>query len=146
MLVTFRGSGAEVVLRPTASIEIAKARLQDVRTGGASPLAAGIDAARDLVNGTTGDHALDPTIVIVTDGRATDATANPGREPLATAREALRSLASTGARIILIDTENGHTRLGHVARLAEEIRADYIQLDQTDPASLERAVRSMSTP
>ncbi len=145
-LVTFRDTMAEVVLRPTASIEIAKARLQDIRTGGTSPLAAGIDAAHDLVSGTTGDRALDPTVVIVTDGRATDASPTAGRDPLTAAREAMHRLAATGARIILIDTETGHTRLGHVAHLASTIHADYVALDAADPTSLERTVRSMATP
>ena len=44
-LVTFGGAGAEVVLRPTASVEIARARLSDLPTGGSSPLADGLDAA-----------------------------------------------------------------------------------------------------
>lgn len=144
-LVTFRGATAEVVLRPTASIEIAKARLQDIRTGGTSPLAAGIDAARDLLGGATGDRALDPTVVIVTDGRATDATTELGREPLVTARHAMHRLAATGARIVLVDTETGHTRLGQVASLADAVRAEYVALDATDPSSLERTVRSMAT-
>ncbi|MEQ1699017.1 MAG: ATP-binding protein [Ilumatobacteraceae bacterium] len=143
-LVTFRGSSAEVVLRPTASIEIAKARLQDIRTGGTSPLAAGLDAARDLVSGTTGDHALHPTIVIVTDGRATHSGASGEPDAVQAASEAGYRLAATGARIIFVDTETGHTRLGHVAHLAEQIHADYVSLDQAEPMALERTVRSLA--
>src|SRR5262249_4244867 len=44
-LVTFRGTGAEVVLRPTGAVEVARARIADLPTGGTTPLAAGIDAA-----------------------------------------------------------------------------------------------------
>lgn len=142
-LVTFRNSQADVVLRPTASIEIAKARLQDIRTGGTSPVAAGVDAAREMVDGATGDRALDPTVVIVTDGRATGATSMSGQDPLAATREAMHRLAATGARIILVDTETGPTKLGYVAELAEAVRAEYVTLG-TDPSSIERAVRSLS--
>jgi magnesium chelatase subunit D len=144
-LVTFCGSTAEVVLRPTASIEIAKARLQDIRTGGKSPLAAGIDAARELLGGATGDRALDPTVVIVTDGRATDSGTGDGQGALEAAQEAAYRLAATGARVVFVDTETGHTRLGHVAHLAEQIHADYFRLDQADPRALEQTVRSLAT-
>ena len=145
-LVTFRGADAEVVLRPTASVEIAKARLADIRTGGTSPLAAGIDAACKVVGGVTGDQALSPTVVIVTDGRATHGAAMDGRaDPVAAATAAMQRLATTGARIMLVDTEAGHTRLGYVAELAETVGAEYIALDATDASSLERAVRALTT-
>ncbi len=44
-VVCFRGDGAEVVLRPTGAVEVARARLVDLPTGGRTPLAAGIDTA-----------------------------------------------------------------------------------------------------
>jgi magnesium chelatase subunit D len=145
-LIAFRGSTAEVVLRPTASIEIARARLQDIRTGGTSPLAAGINTACDMLSGETGDRALDPTVVIVTDGRATEPASSGGLDPLAAAFEALHRLAATGARVVLVDTETGRSRLGHVAQLAASIAADHVALDSADPTSLERAVRRVSVP
>ena len=142
-LVTFRGADAEIVLRPTASIEIAKARLQGIRTGGASPLAAGLEAARELIGGTTGDQALQPTIVVITDGRATSSPDGPA-DAIAAATAAMKRLAATGARIMLVDTEVGHTRLGCVADLAEAVGADYVTLDATDAPSLERTVRALA--
>ena len=39
-LVAFRGDAAEVVLRPTGSVEIARARLAELPAGGTTPLAA----------------------------------------------------------------------------------------------------------
>lgn len=142
-LVTFRDSRAEVILRPTASIEIANARLQNIRTGGTSPLAAGVDAARAVLGGATGDRAFDPTVVIVTDGRVTEASGIPGRDPLAAARDAMHRLAATGARIILVDTETGLAKLGLVADLAADVGADYVALGN-NPSSVEHAVRSLS--
>ena len=145
-LVTFRGTEAEVILRPTASVEIARARLADIRTGGTSPLAAGIDTAREVVGGVAGDRALDPTVVIVTDGRATGAAATgAAADPIAAATAALERLAATGARIVLVDTEAGHVRLGCVADLAASSGAEYMALDGSDPSSLERQVRALAT-
>ena len=57
----------------------------------------------------------------------------------------MQRLAATGARIILVDTEAGHTRLGYVAALAEAVDAEYVALDGADASSLERAVRALTT-
>jgi len=45
-LVTFRGSGAELALPPTSSVEVAAARLAQLPTGGRTPLAVGTAALR----------------------------------------------------------------------------------------------------
>src|SRR3546814_10405748 len=44
-LVTFRGAGAEVVLSPTSSVEVARNRLGGLATGGTTTLAAGLTEA-----------------------------------------------------------------------------------------------------
>jgi magnesium chelatase subunit D len=138
-LVTFRGEGAEVVLRPTASVEIARARLTELSTGGASPLAAGIDAARAMVDGSQGNDALEHTVVIVTDGRAT----GQQPDPIAAADVAMRRLAATGARVVVLDTETDHVRLAHAVQLAEAVGAEYMHLDAIHEGVLEDAVRSL---
>ena len=48
-LVTFRGTGAEVVLPPTSSVPAAQARLAALRTGGRTPLADGLLRARGVL-------------------------------------------------------------------------------------------------
>ncbi len=73
-LVTFRGHDAQVVLRPTSSVEVARARLAELPTGGRTPLAAGIRAALDVAiapSTSAGAGAYRPLLVVVTDGRAT---------------------------------------------------------------------------
>src|SRR4029453_19429499 len=47
-MLTFRGDSAEVVLPPTASVELARTRLAELPTGGGTPLAEGITAALSL--------------------------------------------------------------------------------------------------
>jgi magnesium chelatase subunit D len=138
-LVTFGGRGAQVVLRPTASVEIARARLVELPTGGATPLAAGIDAATAIVDGASGDQRLDSTVVVVTDGRAT--VGEP--DPLAAAHQSMARLARTGARVVVIDTETGHTRLGCAAQLAESAGGVCLPMATSRPEDLEQMVRAL---
>ena len=105
-LVTFRGDGAEVALRPTGSVEVARARLTELPTGGRTPLAAGIPTALALAQ-----HPADrPLLVLVSDGRA---TAGPdGIDPLVAAKEAAAEVRRRGVPAVVVDAEDGPTRLG----------------------------------
>src|SRR5205807_10117234 len=76
-LVTFRDDTAEVALRPTGSVEVARARLDALPTGGRTPLAAGIRLALDTALAGASEERR-PLLVLLSDGRATasDATAD----------------------------------------------------------------------
>ena len=138
-LITFHGREAEVVLRPTGSIEVARARLAELRTGGATPLAAGLEAARKVVEGSRADRSVVSTVVVVTDGRAT--VGEP--DPVAAAHEAMARLGRTGARVVVLDTETGHTRLGLAGELAAASGAECLSLDVAQASSLEGIVREL---
>ena len=94
-LIVFRDTTAEVVLRPTASVEIARRRLQDLPTGGTTPLAAGIRAITEMARQAQRTGGPDPVAVLITDGRATAG----GDDPLAEAHRAAAELAATGTRV-----------------------------------------------
>jgi magnesium chelatase subunit D len=71
-LITFRGSGAELALPPTSSVEAGAARLGMLPTGGRTPLAAGLLKAREVLRvERLRDASRRPLLVVVTDGRAT---------------------------------------------------------------------------
>ncbi len=137
-LITFRGETAEVVLRPTGSVEIARARLNDVATGGRTPLAAGLDQARLAVADSTSRGDADCTVVLVTDGRAT--VGEP--DPVTAARASFDALARTGARLVVLDTETGPSRLSLAGELAASAGAEYRHLEATG-ADLETTVREL---
>lgn len=129
-LVTFRGDGADVVLRPTGSVEVARARLTDLPTGGRTPLAAGIHTALSLAQ-----HPADrPLLVLVSDGRA---TAGPdGHDPLVAAKEAAAEVRRRKVPAVVVDAEDGHARLGLAAELAQAMGARYLTLAQLSAASV----------
>ena len=135
-LVTFGGAGAHVALRPTASVEIAKARLAELPTGGTSPIAEGLDAVHQLVVGSSGDHGLDPLVVVITDGRATGSD-----DAVERSRASAGRLAAAGVATVVIDAESGATRLGLAAELADAAGGPCLPLDGLVDGSLERTIR-----
>jgi magnesium chelatase subunit D len=102
-LVAFRGEGAEVLLRPTGSVEVARARLVALPTGGRTPLAAGITTALDLVTTPARVATHRPVLVLVTDGRATFAPF--GADPVTAAGSAADAVRRAGLEAVVIDVE-----------------------------------------
>ena len=133
-LVSFRGEAAEVVLRPTSSVEIARARLTDLPTGGTTPLASGLNLALEVAGGSTGDQRLVPLMVLITDGRAT----RGGTDPLEEAKAAADRIRGAGITAIVLDAEQGTPRLGLAAVVARHLGAECIPLD----AAVEQRVRA----
>jgi magnesium chelatase subunit D len=138
-LVVFGGDGARVVLRPTGSVEVARARLEDLATGGRTPLAAGIEAGLGLLDAARpGAHA--PLLVLVSDGRATDAPG--GADPLEAAMEAARVVRRRGVAALVVDAEEGPGRLGLARDVAEAMGARYLGGDGLSAAGLAESVRA----
>jgi magnesium chelatase subunit D len=137
-LVTFRGTDAAVALRPTGSVEVAKARLTDLPTGGTTPLAAGIEAALALAEPHRAGPQQ-PLIVLVSDGRAT--AGPPGVDPVDAALAAAAAVRRKNIAAAVIDAESGPTRLGLARQVAEAMGARYLTLPELSAGALEGAVR-----
>jgi magnesium chelatase subunit D len=133
-LVTFRGAGAQVVLAPTGSVERAAAVLGALATGGATPLAAGLRRAAELV---TLERRRDPErralVLAVTDGRAS------GDSGLDAARAAAADLARVADGVVVFDGEEGRVRLGLAAELARAAGAQLLPLAALHPTAPRRA-------
>ncbi|HUQ63607.1 MAG TPA: ATP-binding protein [Acidimicrobiales bacterium] len=139
-LVTFRGDSAEVALRPTGSVEVARARLGELSTGGRTPLAAGLTAAFELATaGNVGNTGHRPLIVVVSDGRATSGP--KGSDPLDAAWAQAAAVRRRSIPAVVIDVEEGPTRLGLSAKLAEAMGARYLTLQTLSAGELATAVR-----
>ena len=137
-LIAFGGGGAELVLPPTHSTEIAARRLDDIPAGGRTPLAEGIaKAAEVLERERIRDPRRRPLLVVVTDGRAT-----AGADPLARARRAAGHLAEAGVASVVVDCETGALRLGLAVDLAERLGAQHVGLAEVTAEALTRVARS----
>jgi magnesium chelatase subunit D len=138
-LVTFRGTGAELVLPPTSSVEAGAARLEKLPTGGRTPLAAGLLKAREVLRvERLRDAARRPLLVVVTDGRATG-----GPEPVALASRAARLLAAEGTASVVVDCESGPVRLGLAGALGGDLRGTAVTLDELRADSVAALVRDV---
>ncbi|BBY60092.1 magnesium chelatase subunit D family protein [Mycolicibacterium sarraceniae] len=136
-VITFRQDGARVLLPPTTSAHIASRRLTRFDTGGATPLAQGLLAARDIViRERVRDRTRRPLVVVLTDGRATG-----GPDPLGRSRSAARQLVAEGAAAVVVDCETSYIRLGLAADLAENLEAPLLQLEQLRAEYLAQALR-----
>ena len=136
-VITFRADGARLLLPPTSSAHTASRRLTRFDTGGTTPLAEGLLAARDVVvRERVKDPARRPLVVVLTDGRAT-----AGPDPLARSRIAAARLAAEGAAAVVVDCETSYVRLGLAADLAGHLGAPLMRLEQLHADHLTAAVR-----
>ena len=137
-MVTFGGRQAQVVLRPTGSVEVARSRLAEVPTGGRTPLAEGITTALEVAGAGSGP-AHRPLLVLVSDGRAT--AGPPGMDPVEAAEQAAGLVRRRGVDAVVVDAEGGAVRLGLARRLAEAMGARYLPLSELSAGTLEGAIR-----
>lgn len=137
-VITFRGEQARVLLPPTSSVHIASRRLARFDTGGKTPLAQGLLAARDVVvREKARDRARRSLVVVLTDGRATG-----GPDPLGRTRTAAAMLHAEGAAAVVVDCETSYVRLGLAESLATQLGAPAVRLAQLRADGLARLVKS----
>lgn len=141
-MITFRGAGAELALPPTSSVEVGAARLEQLPTGGRTPLAAGLLRAHEVLRlERLRDPLRRPLLVLVTDGRATG-----GRGALAQAEQAAALLAGQGTAAVVLDCESGPVRLGLARTLAARLRATTVTLDELRAEGVAALVHAHRSP
>lgn len=144
-LVAFRGDDAQILLRPTSSVEVARARLTELPTGGRTPLGAGIRTALQVASAPSRQDYR-PMLVLITDGRAT--AAPRGEDPLESATAAAAEVRRSGVPSVVIDVEGAGagagrtvTRLGLGSRIATAMGATWVPVQELTAATVEDAVR-----
>ncbi len=142
-LIAFRGRDATMLLPPTRSLTRAKRCLGGLPGGGATPLAAGIDAATMLAD-TERRRGRTPVIVLLTDARANMTRDGAGGRQRAES-EALASARApreAGFMVLLVDTSPRPNPFARI--LADVLCARYIPLPRADASTLSWAVRSVA--
>ncbi|MGP1283462.1 MAG: magnesium chelatase subunit D [Parasphingopyxis sp.] len=141
-LVAFRGEGAELLLPPTRSLTRARRALAELPGGGGTPLAAGLDMAREMGE-LAASRGRTPFLVVLTDGKANVARdGSPGRKQAREDSEAAaRRIAATGMAGVVVDISP--RAQPEAAALAAALHMDYLPLPRADAATLQGAVGAL---
>ena len=119
-LITFAQDEAELRLPFTHSAERAAQLMQDIRTGGRTPLWLAIERAAQYLDAERRRVAeCLPVVLLLTDGRTTSSQRSENQAARIT--EAARLLQQRCHRCLVIDTESGFVRLGKARQLAERL-------------------------
>ena len=138
-LIAFRGTAAELLLPPTRSLTRARRALAELPGGGGTPLAAGLNAARELAEGARAKGRT-PFLVVLTDGRANIAADGSAVREVAQADAdaAARAIGVSGIAGAFVDISARPRPEG--AALAAAMGARYLPLPRADAATMHAAV------
>ncbi len=141
-LMSFRGQGAELLLPPTGSVELLRRAVDQIPTGGGTPLAATLVAALDVAQQARRRGLQNVVLVLLTDARA-----NVGlKADRAGVEDELRQLAmaaaATGLRSLVIDTQRSYLSRGSAQKLASWLGGQYLYLPGADGSAIAAAART----
>jgi magnesium chelatase subunit D len=143
-VIAFRGTGAELLLSPTRSVETAECQMRDLPTGGRTPLAHALRLADEVVARASGPSRPEPLLIVLSDGRANvsldEGPGDPWRESLQWATV----LARKAIPALVLDTEIGYVRMGRARELAEALGAPSLSLEQFGAETLSLTIRRLS--
>jgi magnesium chelatase subunit D len=125
-VVSFRDETADVVVPPTDDPSLAADRLDDIPTGNKTPLAAGLLAARRLVEREREALPDLPAIVVVmTDGRPTAALRD---DPVEEAELLARRLGTEDVDLVVLDLDRGTAGTDVCKDLARAADGKYVSM------------------
>ena len=140
-LVAFKGDRAELLLNPTSSVELAKRQLEELPTGGRTPLSKGLLKSYEvLCNELNKDKRIKPLLVVISDGKA-NVSINNNFHPFNEAKRIAENIRHSGIKSIVIDTETGFIRLGKLQELSEALGGRYYQLEDIKAEVISSIVR-----
>jgi len=138
-VLSFRGTGAEILLPSTRSLVRAKRSLAEMPGGGGTPLADAIYIATEVAQNAQ-RHGLTPVIVFLTDGRANiGRNGMPGRaQAQLDAEQAARYLARAAIKSLWIDTSPQARIEGE--QIAKLVGSIYLPLPHAGAKEVSQAV------
>ena len=141
-LVAFRGTSAELLLPPTRSLTRARRTLSELPGGGGTPLALGLNAAREVAESVIA-RGRSAALVILTDGRANiAANGSPGRpQATADAVTAAKAIAARGIDALVVDISARPGPEG--AALANALGGRFLALPRADAKMLQKAINAV---
>lgn len=141
-LMAFRRDSAEMILPPTKSVEYSYKHLEDLPTGGKTPLGEALMKVNEYMTAYARCHIGERCyIILVTDGRA-----NVPLKEGANANEEVQDLAERltipSVRWIVVDAGMGFPHFDNAHRLAEKLEAKYFKLEDLDADRFAESVKA----
>ena len=142
-LMAFRRDSAELVLPPTRSVEYSYRKLEELPTGGKTPLGQALVTVGDFMTSYSRSHPGESCyIVLITDGRA-NVPLREGSDANEEARALAEGLAIPQVKWIVVDASTGYIRFDNAERLARELNGTYFRLEDLNADRLAESVRSV---
>jgi magnesium chelatase subunit D len=142
-LVAFRGNGAEVLLSPTSSVELARTSMQSLPVGGKTPLAHGLFTGFEVLKRELmiNRHTI-PRMILISDGRA-NVSMGSGT-PLEDAKEMASRIREAGISSLVIDSEQSFISFGLAQSISEEMGGRYLKLEDLQADQIADIVKGIA--
>ena len=142
-LIAFKGESAELLLPPTSSVELAQKHLQEMPTGGKTPLSHGLMKGYETIQAELRrDPDTCPFMVLISDGRAN--VSMNGESPFQETISIASLFRDQGIQSAVIDTESSMIKFGLAQEVSSALGARYLALEDLKADSIIKAVRSSS--
>ena len=141
-LMSFRAQSADLLLPPTSSVELLRRAVDQIPTGGGTPLAATLLLTLEVAEQAKRKGYGNIVLVLLTDGRA-----NIGlRAERAGVDQELQGIAAAvaarGLKTLLIDTQRSFVSHGAGQKLARWLGGEYLYMPSAGSAAIAHAARS----
>ncbi len=141
-MVAFRGDRAEVLLPPTTSIELTYKLLEELPTGGKTPLSHGITLGYEVIESYFHkDSNIYPLFILISDGKAN--VSLYGGKPVAESMEIANVIRDDSRiRSVVIDVEKaGMISFGLARQLSIQMGARYFKIEDLKTNDLLEAIQ-----
>ncbi|RZB33078.1 MAG: magnesium chelatase subunit D [Desulfobacteraceae bacterium Eth-SRB2] len=141
-MVAFKGEHAETLLPPTSSIELAHKLLEELPTGGKTPLCHGISLGYQIIQSYfRKDPYIYPLLILLSDGKAN--VSQYGGKPLSEAMEVAEEIRNdTRVNTAIVDVEkSGLITFGLAHQLSRQMGARYFRIEDLKSDTLVEILR-----
>lgn len=141
-MMAFRRDSAEIILPPTKSVEYSYKCLEEMPTGGKTPLSEALIRVNEYMTAYARCHVGERCFVIlVTDGRA-NVPLQEGKDANEEVQRIAEDIGIPNVRWIVVDASGGFMRFDNAQRLAEKIGARYFRLEDLDADRFAEGVKA----
>jgi magnesium chelatase subunit D len=127
-LLSFRGDAAELLLPPTGSVELLRRAVDQIPTGGGTPIAAALVRCLEVAMQARRRGIRNIVLVLLTDARANVGLRAERAGVEAELKVIAAGVAAAGVRSLVIDTQRNFLSQGNAQRLAAALQGQYLYL------------------